>query len=115
MLTTSESHPSLPRLYGCEGWRIEVYQEAPRCPSQWIPAEDKTMTGGLLHGCDKCGTAWQLLAKVGDQMLCGDCWNRMGRPFPRTPISAEQVEQAAREAMLARGGADRYRVRAGKS
>jgi hypothetical protein len=70
----------------------------------------------VLHACDRCRRIRELLARTIFGHLCATCWYELGEPS--APIDADDVhaaELATRERMLARGGEDRYRVRAGKA
>jgi hypothetical protein len=47
---------------------------------------------------------------------CSDCWKAAGRPFPKRPPGAFELEAQEirnRDRMLARGGTDRHLVRNG--
>ena len=67
--------------------------------------------------CDKCRRAFLLLVCTVQGCLCAECWKRLGKPGPpiMTMEAVHQAELEAREAMMARGGADRHMVRAGRS
>lgn len=69
--------------------------------------------------CDRCGVLFPPLAYLTEQeWLCRACWLKAGGTIKRyMPTAAEihAAELATREDMLRRGGADAYRVRAGKS
>lgn len=70
----------------------------------------------LLHGCTRCAAAVLLLAPVDGHRLCARCWHHAGEPFLDCVCgAAHEVETRTRETMLKRGGADRYRVLAGKT
>lgn len=76
----------------------------------------------VLAGCDACPpdapTEGRLFVRVDNRLLCARHWHEAGRPWPRSGGSLEQVHEAelrTRERMQARGGADAYRVKAGKS
>lgn len=74
------------------------------------------------HGCDRCGDLdeghlYVRLARA--YWLCARCYVRAGRPSSRhddqDAAAVHAAELAAHERMAARGGADAYRVRAGKA
>jgi len=74
----------------------------------------------VLHvraACSRCGAHPELLAHDGERFLCADCWREAGSPWPGPGTIKEQHEAvvAIEQRMLARGGADAYRVKAGKS
>jgi uncharacterized Fe-S cluster-containing radical SAM superfamily protein len=73
------------------------------------------MSDGWLHACTRCREPKLLLVRLNQDLLCAACWNWMGRPYPKHATDPTIMEVATREKMLARGGTDRYRVRAGKS
>lgn len=104
----------------------EIVVEAWPAPTaefrQWLalqptnaPPPGAPATGTCWQECARCRRGRCLLAQVGDIRVCAECWNRMGRPFPRQAVDPQEVELQARESMLKRGGSDRYRVRAGKT
>lgn len=71
-------------------------------------------------GCDLCPASGEhkLYGLIDGVWFCSDCWKKAGRPFPkkRADMSTlHDAEVAARAKMSSRGGADRYRVRAGKA
>lgn len=71
-------------------------------------------------GCDVCRSLdeGKLYGNVDGKWYCSDCWKKAGRPFPRRRPSMQELHDAelsARAKMSSRGGADRYRVRAGKA
>ena len=65
--------------------------------------------------CDRCRLPRVLFLRLGDENVCGPCWVRAGRPSPAVTPPDPAHEVAVRERMLARGGADAYRVKAGKA
>ena len=70
--------------------------------------------------CHRCGSLDErrMYAPLRDGHVCSDCWHTLGQPFPRTEADPElvhEVELRTRERMTARGGPDKYLVRAGKS
>jgi hypothetical protein len=73
----------------------------------------------VLWVCERCGVARLLLAEIDRTLLCAECWRAWGSLFWNpTPPSAEAThaaELAIRESMQKRGGADAYRVKAGKT
>lgn len=70
------------------------------------------------HGCDRplaeCGDSFVRTVKGA---LCCACWIRLKRPGAGGSAMQEthEAEVKARDTMQRRGGADRYRVAAGKS
>ena len=71
-----------------------------------------------LFACDGCHKAFLLFVSFGGMLLCADCWRAKGSPWPKRPATASEIalaEQRNRERMKERGGADKYRVLAGKS
>jgi uncharacterized Zn finger protein (UPF0148 family) len=68
-----------------------------------------------LWQCERCGAARLLFMHVGSRYLCPVCWRREGSPAPTPAPPSFAQEQQARERMIERGGADRYRVIAGKA
>lgn len=88
------------------------------------PREDFVQDPGLgwtmaaLFACDRCQEPQHFFVSHGGRLLCSDCWQAIGSPWPRreaTPQEIALAEQRTREQMKARGGADKYRVMAGKS
>ena len=68
-----------------------------------------------LQACDRCGAARLLLTHVDAGWLCARCWRAMGEPSQgRAPETAEHL-RTIHDAMSARGGNQRYVVRAGKA
>lgn len=67
--------------------------------------------------CDCHGDPHMLFARCGGRLLCAKGWRAAG--FPKAdaaePQRIHETETAVRERMTARGGKDRYMVRAGKS
>lgn len=73
-----------------------------------------------IRGCDQCGAhdEGRLYGCIDGVWFCSGCWKKAGRPFPKTRAdmsTLHNAEVAARAKMSSRGGADRYRVRAGKA
>lgn len=66
-------------------------------------------------GCDRCGAKRFLFARVNGERLCSGCWKSAGRPRGDDLGAVHDLEVRTREHMTARGGADRHRVRSGKS
>jgi hypothetical protein len=80
------------------------------------PANDYAMSD--LFACDNCHRPHLLFASFGGRLICGDCWQAKGSPWPRRPATAEEIHAAelrTRERMQARGGTDRHMVRNGKT
>ena len=76
--------------------------------------------------CQRCGRCTNdperpvLLLAIRDERLCSACWKRLGRPWPvdGPRLSEKELferEQAIRRGQLEEGGAQAYRVRAGKT
>jgi hypothetical protein len=67
--------------------------------------------------CAACREPKLLLGVTVAGKLCAACWHGLlcPPPVPATPEQAWAAELAIEKRMLARGGADRYRVVAGKS
>lgn len=75
-----------------------------------------TVLASVLHRCTKCGAPRFLLAPFRDQLLCHDCWESEDCPWPIEAAKEEAIERAAlemKQKMLARGGSDAARVKAG--
>jgi hypothetical protein len=70
-------------------------------------------------GCHRCGRAECLVATIDSgEKLCVRCWTAAGRPWPRkmgSDVEIANQEQEVRRVMDRRGGADKYRVHAGKT
>lgn len=71
-------------------------------------------------GCDVCGRCDEnaLYGDVDGKHYCSGCWKKAGKPFPRRIRTTQEIHEAevsARDRMMMRGGADRYRVRSGKA
>lgn len=71
----------------------------------------------VMHRCEVCYEPRNLLARVRGKLVCGVCWNKAGQPSPLPSDAKERHEAEVRnlEAMTRRGGADAYRVKAGKA
>jgi DNA-directed RNA polymerase subunit RPC12/RpoP len=66
------------------------------------------------YACSRCGNAYLLLAKIGEEYVCARCWKAMGSPWPhKSPDWQREVE--VRKGMMARSGDQRYRVTSGKT
>jgi len=72
------------------------------------------VSGDLLHACQNCNQPKLLLLPTVKGWLCGPCYWSLGAPAP-APSSRKphEAEQAIRERMTARGGADAAAVRRG--
>lgn len=76
----------------------------------------------VLAACDVCPpgtpTEGRLFAVVDDRRLCVAHWLAAGRPWLRgtaTSLEVHEAELRTREAMLRRGGPDRYMARSGRT
>lgn len=74
----------------------------------------------MIAGCDRCPESGEnkLYGLIDGVWFCSACWKKAGRPFPKTKADVSTLHEseiATRAKMSSRGGADRYRVRAGKS
>lgn len=65
------------------------------------------------EGCENCGRVRLLYARTVLGMLCSDCYKRKGCPMGAALGNLHELEEATREEMLARGGADAHLVRKG--
>ncbi len=75
-----------------------------------------TLSNILQHdGCSRCGEKRFLFVTVRGEQLCSRCWKNAGEPRADPLGKAHELEVRTREGMAARGGADAYRVRAGKT
>lgn len=75
-------------------------------------------TLAALFACDRCHEARHFFVTFGGRSLCSECWQAIGAPWPRrqaTDIEIAQAEQRNQARMKERGGADKYRVLAGKA
>ncbi len=71
--------------------------------------------GALMMECTRCRAPKLLLLRLRPEVwICAACWIRAGRPSLPV-VDGHEQEVATRERMLERGGADAYRVKAGKS
>ena len=64
-------------------------------------------------GWHECGRARMLLVAVDGKRICAVCWRRQRASADpiRTP---QETKSAVEKSMQKRGGADRYRINAGK-